>query len=45
MCVTGACKLNSSFVFHPISIKLSEYLYYPSKTNPIENRHGWVILG
>ena len=45
MCVTGACKQNSSFVFHPISIKLSEYLYYPSKTNPIENRHGWVILG
>ena len=21
------------------------YLFYPSKTNPIENRHGWVILG
>ena len=40
-----ACKQNSSFYFHPILIKLSEYLFYPSKTNPIENRHGWVILG
>ena len=45
MCVTGPCKHNSSFVFHPILMKLSKYLFYPSKTNPIENRHGWVILG
>ena len=41
----SACKQNSSFVFHPILIILSEYLFYPSETNPIENRHGWVILG
>ena len=44
VCVAGACKQHSSFVLHPIFIKLSKYLYYPSKTNPIENRHGWVIL-
>ena len=40
-----ACKQNSTSAFHPILMKLSKYLYYPSKKNPIENRHGWVILG
>ena len=41
----SACKQNSSSALHPIFIKLSKYLNYPCKINPIENRHGWVILG
>ena len=41
----SACKQNSSSAFHPILMKLTKYLYYPSKTNPIANRHGWVISG
>ena len=41
----SACKQNSSSALHPILMKLSKYLHCPSKTNPIENRHSWVILG
>ena len=40
----SACKQNSP-ALHPIFMKLSKYPYYPSKTTPIENRHGWVISG
>ena len=43
--VNHVCMYVCVYVYHPILIKLSEYLFYLSKTNPIENRHGWVILG
>ena len=36
---TLVCKQNSTSAFHPILMKLHKYLYYLSKTNPIENRH------
>jgi len=39
-----AFKQYSSFIFHPISVKLLEYLSYPSKISLNETIHGWVIL-